>query len=474
MAEQVDAAMLLREFEGVDLRDKRLNARLQRILKQIALSPGDSFPDQMESDADQEALYRFLSNKKISMDGILAGHQRQTLERVAREKLVRILHDTSEFCFEGEREGLGVLRRDQKGFLGHFSLAVDATESRVPLGILSVDAFINADVLENRQLTTAQKTASKRAKTRDEKKSSRWERCARHVATLLPKGVDAIHVMDQEADDYSVFSTLLEGGQRFVIRADAQRFMADGIRIGAALESVPSQIFRNVPLTARSKKQATRQHPTRAERMATLEAHWSTVTLRRPSSAATDTLPELTLRAVHIFEPSPPDGETPIDWMLLTTETIESFDDVAVIVDHYRARWIIEEYFKALKTGCAIEKRQLCSLNGLLNALAIFVPMAWTLLVLRRLGRDPTPRPASTVFNDEQVLLLRALLKRRGRRFVPDTTKPTVRDVMLGIAALGGHIKNNGDPGWLVLGRGMRRFSEAEEGWQAMRTYDQS
>jgi hypothetical protein len=41
----------------------------------------------------------------------------------------------------------------------------------------------------------------------------------------------------------------------------------------------------------------------------------------------------------------------------------------------------------------------------------------------------------------------------------------TVRDAMLGVAALGGHIKNNGDPGWQVLGRGFRRFLELEEGW---------
>ena len=40
---------------------------------------------------------------------------------------------------------------------------------------------------------------------------------------------------------------------------------------------------------------------------------------------------------------------------------------------------------------------------------------------------------------------------------------------MLGIAALGGHIKNNGDPGWLVLGRGFARFLEAEEGWALAR-----
>jgi hypothetical protein len=471
MPQSVDLQKVLNEFEGVELGDARLDARLRRILSQVVLTPGDSFPEQMDSEADQEALYRFLANPRVSMDAILAGHQQQTLARIREHGLVRIVHDTSEFCFKGEREGLGHLRCKRKGFLAHFALAVDSSDRREPLGVLGVRPFVNKDVFANRTLSTAQKTAIRRTKPRTEKKSSRWERLALEVAALLPQGVDAIHVMDQEADDFSVFSALQKAEQRFVIRAEAKRFTAEGLRISEVLEKEPAQIFREVPVTARSKKQATRQHPARDARMATLKVRWSTVTLRRPESAAADTHPELSLRAVHVFEPAPPSGEAPIDWLLLTTEAIDVFDDVAAIVDHYRARWIIEEYFKALKTGCAIEKRQLCSLDGLLRALGLFVPMAWTLLALRQLGRDTVKRPAKSVFDAEQLLLLAALLEKRGRPF---PSKPTVRDAMLGIAALGGHIKNNGDPGWLVLGRGLRRFTEAQDGWNLARRSDQS
>jgi hypothetical protein len=45
----------------------------------------------------------------------------------------------------------------------------------------------------------------------------------------------------------------------------------------------------------------------------------------------------------------------------------------------------------------------------------------------------------------------------------------TRKDALLGIAALGGHFKNNGDPGWLVLGRGFSRFIEAETVWRLVR-----
>jgi hypothetical protein len=82
--------------------------------------------------------------------------------------------------------------------------------------------------------------------------------------------------------------------------------------------------------------------------------------------------------------------------MLFTNEKLDTPADIEAVVDHYRARSVIEEYFKALKTGCSVEKRQLCTYEGLVRALALFVPVAWALLSLRELGRKPTPRLGQT------------------------------------------------------------------------------
>jgi hypothetical protein len=90
--------------------------------------------------------------------------------------------------------------------------------------------------------------------------------------------------------------------------------------------------------------------------------------------------------------------------------------------------------------------------------------MAWRLLLLRHPGRASAPAPVGHLFDGEQVLLLRKLPKRRGYHL---SRRRTMRDAMLGIAAPGGHIKNNGAPGWLVLGRGVTRFFETEVGWLA-------
>jgi hypothetical protein len=143
---------------------------------------------------------------------------------------------------------------------------------------------------------------------------------------------------------------------------------------------------------------------------------------------------------------------------------VASPEQVLAVVDAYRGRWVIEEYFKALKSGCAIEKRQLESSAGLQNTLAVFIPIAWRLLQLRTLSRDAAATPAGGLLSPVQLVCLQLALGKRGRPLLPET--PTARDVMLGIAGLGGHIKNNGDPGWIVLGRGLDRLLLLEEGYR--------
>ena len=123
--------------------------------------------------------------------------------------------------------------------------------------------------------------------------------------------------------------------------------------------------------------------------------------------------------------------------------------------------WTIEEFFKALKTGCQFEKRQLESAESLLNALAILSQVAWRLLLLRHLARSTKPNPAAQALTAKQLDVLRAVAKR------PLPKMPTARETLLAVAALGGHIKNNGDPGWLVLGRGMHDLLLLEMGWRA-------
>jgi hypothetical protein len=145
---------------------------------------------------------------------------------------------------------------------------------------------------------------------------------------------------------------------------------------------------------------------------------------------------------------------------LVTTEPIETPEDIERVVDFYRARWLIEEFFKALESGCDFEGRQLETRAALLNALALFSAVAWRLLLLRSLAREHSDEPAEEALTEVQLKILRRESKR-----VALGASVTVREAYLAIAGLGGHLKRNGEPGWQTLGRGFEDLLQFERGW---------
>ena len=125
--------------------------------------------------------------------------------------------------------------------------------------------------------------------------------------------------------------------------------------------------------TAKTTTETRKRHQTRDARIVELEIRAMTVTLcpthrQRPIPK----LPEVTLNFVLAEEPNPPDGATPIQWLLVTTLPIENAEQVQQIVFHYFIRWQIEIYFRTLKSGCRIEDRQFETLDRLLNCLAVY------------------------------------------------------------------------------------------------------
>jgi len=87
-----------------------------------------------------------------------------------------------------------------------------------------------------------------------------------------------------------------------------------------------------------------------------------------------------------------PEGAQAIEWKLVTREPADTPEQILTIVDYYRCRWPIEEFNKALKTGCRVQARQLVDVAALLNVVALFVPIAWSILHLRT---SPTPQSAT-------------------------------------------------------------------------------
>jgi hypothetical protein len=420
----------------------------------------------MGDEAGREAAYRFLSNRRVSLGRVIEPHVDATVARCRSAGKVLVVSDTTEFKFSTDREGLGFLGSEEKrGFLGHFSIALTADGSRTPLGVLGIETL-------TRSVRKGPRDHFARKKDPD-RESLRWQRCALAASDKL-KGVQAVHVMDREADIYELLFALTKDGLGFIIRSSQNR-LVEGGKLFEQMDWAPMRFRREVKLSARSGKrppESKRSHPAREGRSADLSVSACRMSVQKPTSAIDGGLPDaIEINVVRVLEVSPPSGEDPVEWRLFTTEAIETQAQIEHIVDAYRARWVIEEYFKALKTGCNYERSQLESFGTIENFLGICAPVAWQLLLLRSTARDAPDEPATKVLSPKQINVLRLIAQK------PLPPAPSVAHVMAAIAALGAHIKSNGPPGWQVLGRGFEQLLRAEDLHDRMisrGSYDQS
>ena len=452
------------EFQEVELGDRRLNQRLLSIAEASDRAPGRSFPEQAVSSAALEATYRFFGNAHVDAESVFEGHVNATCARAQEEEVVYVVHDTTEFRFGGEkpREGLGWISTHYwDGFLAHYSLCV--SKDGKPLGSLGLYAWARQGKKKGRGPHPLTQNDPNR-------ESLRWQEAALLTGRLLHKKTNAIHVMDREADAIELFSVLLEHDQRFVIRIGHNRRREPGRgkprtkKLFEKLSSAPVFLQREVVLSARGKPSGSNKQsvfPARRSRVASLEIRAERQTIFSAHTAPAHVPHKLTLNFVEIHEIDPPEGEAPILWRLVTTESIETPEDVALVVDAYRRRWLIEEFFKALKTGCRYQQRQLESARALMTALAIESAVAWRMLLMRHLMHQEPDAEATDILPQDQLSLLVALLENDD--ILPQA--PTVKEALLGVAKLGGHIKNNGPPGWLILRRGLDKLLSIHRGW---------
>jgi Transposase DNA-binding/Transposase DDE domain len=452
------------ELGGADFGDARLGKRLLMIAEAVALEPDRSFPS-IFGDTALEGAYRFFNNEEVTPARILEPHIQATMARMATEAVALVVHDTSTMTFnpDGARKGLGRVRSTGQAYFAHVSLAISGDGSRTPLGALALSTHIR----KGKQKTKKQK---KKKQKRGTNERDRW---GQQVAAIRALGINrsqVVHLMDREADDFGLLAQLLEAEDRFVIRLAHDRLLTPATPDGAkklALAVAQTQAIaeREVPLSSRpagsrSPKQK-HIHPTREGRVAKLAMGATKVSLRRPVSQPKTLPATLTLNVVRVWEVDTPKGETPVEWLLVTTEPVDTAEQILQIVDWYRARWVIEEFFKALKTGCAYEKRQLETYEGLVNVLATFMPVAWRLLHMRTRVRIEPDAAGTTVLPAPMIEVLHAFTR------IKLAVEPTAREVLLALAALGGHLKHNGEPGWITLGRGYQKLRTLTEGWLA-------
>jgi hypothetical protein len=460
---------LLPEYLDADLGDQRRSERLLKVAAAAARDPSVSLRQSAENDAGLEGTYRLLNNPAVDAEDIFGPHQRQSWRRAASHQSVLAVHDTTDLTFRGEaRKDLGRLRKKNgsRGFFVHTSLLVAEDAPRTPLGVVRFETVVRGDEPQGKK--------SHRAYREDPfHEGRRWLEGVRDVQADVPSAVECVHVADREADSYELWSFAAEHDCKLVVRMCSDRATSERagrtqahVSVRETLAAREFVLEREVVLARRSVRRtpaAVKSHPPRETRPARLGIRAQPVELLRPTSASTALPSKLRLHAVQVSEIDAPQGQPAVEWTLLTTLEIASHAEIERVVDIYRTRWLIEEYFKALKTGCAIEKRQHETLHALRNVLALFLPVAWRMLALRTLARIDSTVSATAALTLTQLEVLLALSNK------PLPPSPTVTDAMWAVASLAGHFHRRKRPGWQTLAYGFEKLLFAELVWRTAR-----
>jgi hypothetical protein len=465
-------ARMVDDLDRGDLGDPRRVSRAQRVVERLAAKPDASLPDAMVTDAELEGAYRLFNNDSVTFERLFDAHALGTAERARGSGLVLAIHDTTNCMFRhADPKEVGYLTTGKPGFPLHLTLLVDTREWRRPLGLT------HAEILPRSTPPRRRGTKYKESRYVTAKKpDSEFQRWHRGIgiteARLSGTGAAVIHIADRESDSYALMATCLLENQRFIFRARNNRNTrrgGDTVPIRDLIEEAAVVFEREVPLSRRlgASSPATRAtHPPREARVARLCFSHTKATFCRPNTVGAHMPKTIDINVVHVFEHDAPEGQEPVDWLLYTTEPVDTKKQIEDVVDYYRCRWQIEELNKALKTGCVVQERRLESLDALTTMLALSLPIAVELLALRTLARADSSSPAATVMHEQELAALRHLSHR------PLPKSPTVQDALWCIAGLGGHIKNNGAAGWQVLQRGMEKFVVFAAGWCAAKGLD--
>jgi hypothetical protein len=199
------------------------------------------------------------------------------------------------------------------------------------------------------------------------------------------------------------------------------------------------------------------RQPERPPRPVTLSVTAKPVTFqgaRRPGGK----LPPVTVSAVYAQEPSPPQGEEPIAWLLLTSLPVTDFPRACTVVQWYRCRWEMELFFRVLKQGCKIEQLRVQTDQRLLNALAIYLIVAWRIHNITMAGRAYPEVSCEVVFEPQEWYTLYTMQ----HHCHPPPTPPPLREMGRSLAQLGGFLARQGDgePGIKAIWQGYQRLHE--------------
>lgn len=464
------------ELAGCEFADKRLGRRFGLLMKQLSKGLGQTLPLACGDWAATKAAYRFLNNRRVSEQEIMAGHFQATQTRFASiTDPILVLHDTTEFSFKrSDIQAIGQTRKapagPQKidgrrrmhtvcGILMHSSLAV--TTDGLPLGLAAIKLwtrkkFKGTNALKGKGIDGGKHSINTTRIPIEKKESIRWLQNVRQSVANLGNGDRCVHIGDRESDIYELFCDCESLRTRFVLRTCVDRRSGE---VGQTVAEVMQE--QHVKAVHRVEVRDTKGKPSTA--LLEIKYHRLQVC---PPIGKEKRYSTLTLTVIRARERGQPKDRDPVDWKLITNLPVTCKADAIEKLDWYAMRWKIETFHKILKSGCRVEDSKLRSAERLANLIAILCILAWRVLWLCMVNRVSPDLPAGLAFTQTEITLLEQLVPTKG-----GARKKTVGHFLTRLAKLGGYLDRSRDPppGNMVLWRGMARLTDIHLGFSLAR-----
>jgi len=397
-----------------------------------------------------------LANRRVTVDRLIEGWSDQTAVAVAGRHVLAI-QDTSEINFRttsNRRRGLGEIGKGNgRGVLLHAMLALDASTGSC-LGPVAGRIWTRRGRI---------KIAHQKRRTKS-KESHRWIETAERAKIVLAAAAMVTVVADRESDIFAEWATLPGPNFHLITRSMHDRRLVNGNGLYAAAERFAFTTQRHVALPTRAGK--------RQARLAKLTLRFGKVELARPANTRDRNLPQsVALTLVEVVERNPPTGTEAVHWRLLTTHQVADAAAAWQIVDWYKMRWTIEQFWRLLKLqGLKLEDSQLETAERLIKITAIAVKAAVATMQLLQARDGPSTELATVAFAPDEM----AVLDKLDAEFHGTTAlqknphrKESLKWAAWIIARLGGWdgYPSSKPPGPITLKNGLEEFRAMVAGW---------
>lgn len=434
------------QWGDAELGDSRRTDRAIVVGAALGANPAASLPNIMEGWNEVRAAYRLFAEAEVTHSELIKPHTTATKARAknSSQKVVLFIQDTSELDYTKARniEGLGHIGDGRgRGIMLHNCLAVVPVPGNPEiLGLAGQIPWVRSHQSPNLEIENISQEL-----LRTESEGEIWSEMVESIGEAPAVNSMWVSVGDRGSDIFSYirrttalhwYCLLRVTQNRVITKPDATKG-----HLKAFSRSLEPMALKTIVLRGRNGE---------PKREVDLQVAWSPLIIQPPATGnerKQQPIKGWCIRAWSV--------EGDLEWILFTTVPVTDANSALIQLDWYACRWLIEEYHKCLKTGCAIEKRQLNSANALVTLLGFFAVVAVRLLQLRQISRSHPQLPAQHFV---PPIMLNILVARLGLL----SKNLSIGEFWKYVARLGGFLgrKNDGLPGWQTLWRGFSRLMD--------------